>query len=221
MNIRSVLHILGWLSLLLGLLLLIPLAIALGYGGGWGGETWAFVGSFLISAALGFILKWRCKLDPDDFGVPEGFACVTLGWLLVTLLGALPFLFSGVCSGFVDAFFETMSGFTTTGATIIEDIEALPKGILFWRSFTHWLGGMGIVALSIAVLPMLGGGGNMLFRAEVPGPTTDKLHFWVAYYCLNWGSTAVSGSSGSCRRYQQPVLPFWLGSVITLPCCRV
>lgn len=175
MNIRSVLHILGWLSLLLGLLLLIPLCIALGYGGGWGGETWAFLGSFCIASALGFFMKWRFVLDREDFGIQEGFACVTLGWLLVTLLGALPFYLSGACRNFVDAFFETMSGFTTTGATIFEDIEALPKGILFWRSFTHWLGGMGIVALSIAVLPVLGGGGNMLFRAEVPGPTKDKL----------------------------------------------
>ncbi|MHC4941413.1 MAG: TrkH family potassium uptake protein [Planctomycetota bacterium] len=175
MNIRSVLHILGWLSLLVGLLMLLPLGAALYFADGWAGEAWAFLASFGFSLFFGFVLRWRFRFNPDDFGIPEGFASVTLGWLLVALLGAIPFYLSGVCTSVIDAVFETMSGLTTTGATIFTDIEALPPGILFWRSLTHWLGGMGIVALSIAVLPVLGGGGTMLFRAEVPGPTKDKL----------------------------------------------
>lgn len=205
MNIRAVLHILGWLSLLVGLLLLIPMVIALCMSGGWQGESWAFLWSFIIAVALGYFLKCRFKLDTQNFGIPEGFACVSLGWLLVSLLGAVPFVLAGACSNFVDAFFETMSGLTTTGATIFTDIEALPPGILFWRSFTHWLGGMGIVALSIAVLPVLGGGGTMLFRAEVPGPTKDKLApriaatakiLWYIYTALTLAEVALLWALG-------------------------
>jgi len=176
-NIRSVLHILGWLALLTGLLLLIPFGIALYCSDSFDTECTAFLVSIVIAVVIGMALKMRYSFDADNFSISEGFASVSLGWLAVVIIGAFPFYLSGVCSGWVDAFFETMSGFTTTGATIFsgEEIEALPAGILFWRSFTHWLGGMGIVALSIAVLPLLGGGGNMLFRAEVPGPVQDKL----------------------------------------------
>ncbi len=200
MNIRSVLHILGWLALLVGLFLLIPLAIALFHWGGFSRGAMAFLWTFLIAIVLGFSLKHFFKIDTDDFGVREGFASVTLGWVLVALIGALPFLFSGVCSSCVDAFFETMSGFTTTGATIFSNIEALPPEILFWRSFTHWVGGMGIVAPAVAVLPVLGAGGNMLFRAEVPGPTKDKLApriaqaakiLWIIYTVLTLAEVLI------------------------------
>ncbi|MFH2002980.1 MAG: TrkH family potassium uptake protein [Planctomycetota bacterium] len=175
MNFRSVLYILGCLSLLIGTLLIIPLAIALYCNVDDHGEAWAFLISILLSLVLGLILWKKNKVNADDFGIREGFASVTFGWILITLIGAIPFYLSGACTSMVDAVFETMSGLTTTGATIFTDIESLPPGILFWRSFTHWLGGMGIIALSVAVLPMLGGGGSMLFRAEVPGPTTEKL----------------------------------------------
>jgi trk system potassium uptake protein TrkH len=100
---------------------------------------------------------------------------VTLGWLVYSLFGALPFLFSGAMSSPIDACFETMSGFTTTGATILPALEHLPQSILFWRALTHWLGGMGIIVMSLAILPMLGVGGMQLFKAEVPGPTADRL----------------------------------------------
>ena len=102
-------------------------------------------------------------------------AVVGLGWLLAALFGALPFYLSGVTPSFVDAYFESMSGFTTTGSTILANIEACPKGVLFWRSFIHWLGGMGIVVLFVAILPLLRAGGRQLFRSEVPGPTADTL----------------------------------------------
>ena len=106
----------------------------------------------------------------------EGYLVVSLGWLLMALSGMLPYLFSGVFTSFSTAFFETMSGYTTTGSSVLSDIESLPKGILFWRSLTHWIGGMGIIVLAIAILPLLGIGGMQLFTAEAPGPNSDKLH---------------------------------------------
>ncbi|MCB0049912.1 MAG: TrkH family potassium uptake protein, partial [Caldilinea sp.] len=129
-----------------------------------------------------------------------GFAIVTFGWLLASAFGALPFVFSGAVPSYTDAFFETISGFTTTGATILTDIEAVPSGILFWRSFTHWLGGMGIILLSLAILPFLGVGGMQLFKAEVPGPVADKLTprvtqtakiLWAVYILLSVAETAL------------------------------
>ncbi|NNM06290.1 MAG: TrkH family potassium uptake protein, partial [Gemmatimonadetes bacterium] len=105
----------------------------------------------------------------------EGFAMVTFAWTGAALFGALPYLFTGTVQEVVPAFFESMSGFTTTGATIFTEIEGLPHGVLFWRSFTHWLGGMGIIVLAIAILPYLGVGGMQLFKAEVPGPTPERL----------------------------------------------
>ena len=106
----------------------------------------------------------------------EGYIIVTFGWIVMSLSGMLPYLFSGAIPGVTNAFFETISGYTTTGATILEDIEALPEGILLWRSLTHWIGGMGIIVLAIAILPLLGIGGMQLFAAEAPGPSADKLH---------------------------------------------
>lgn len=106
----------------------------------------------------------------------EGYIIVTFGWIIMSLSGMFPYLFSGTIPSITNAFFETMSGYTTTGATILQDIEVLPKGILLWRSLTHWIGGMGIIVLAIAILPLLGIGGMQLFAAEAPGPSTDKLH---------------------------------------------
>jgi trk system potassium uptake protein TrkH len=131
--------------------------------------------SILICLASGGILYaigWR---STQPILRREGMAVVGLGWLLAALFGALPFYLSGTTPLFVDAYFEAMSGFTTTGSTILTNIEATPKGILFWRSFTHWLGGMGIVVLFVAIRPMLRAGGKQLFRSEVPGPTADSL----------------------------------------------
>jgi trk system potassium uptake protein TrkH len=106
----------------------------------------------------------------------EGYIIVTFGWIFMSLAGAIPYLATGAIPTITNAFFETMSGYTTTGATILTDIEIMPKGILFWRSVTHWIGGMGIIVLAVAILPLLGIGGMQLFAAEAPGPGGDKLH---------------------------------------------
>jgi trk system potassium uptake protein TrkH len=129
----------------------------------------------------------------------EGMAIVALGWLAAGLFGALPFAFSGILSP-TDAVFESISGFTTTGASILTDVESLPKGLLMWRSLTHWLGGMGIIVLSLAILPFLGVGGMQLYKAEVPGPTPDKLKprikdtamlLWQVYVLLSVAQTVL------------------------------
>lgn len=127
-----------------------------------------------FSGVLSFFLNKGA--DNKSIGKREGYIIVTLSWVVFSVFGALPFWISGAIPLYTDAFFETMSGFSTTGATILTDIEAMPEGLLFWRSTTHWLGGMGIIVLSLAVLPILGIGGMQLFIAEVPGPTPDKLH---------------------------------------------
>ncbi len=108
-------------------------------------------------------------------GIREGFAIVGAGWLLASFLGALPYTLSGILPSYVDAVFETVSGLTTTGASVITDLEVVPNGILLWRSLTHWLGGMGIIVLFIAFLPEIGAGAIHMFRAEVPGPTADRV----------------------------------------------
>ncbi|MBW2450920.1 MAG: TrkH family potassium uptake protein, partial [Deltaproteobacteria bacterium] len=118
---------------------------------------------------------YRFCRSERDLSVRDGFAVVTFGWTFFALFGSLPFVFSGAIPSFLDAFFETMSGFTTTGSTILTNIEAIPESLLLWRSMTQWLGGMGIIVLSLAILPMLGVGGMQLFKAEVPGPTADRL----------------------------------------------
>ena len=116
------------------------------------------------------------KKDRSSIGKREGYLIVALTWIVISLFGTLPFLFSGTIPNFTDAFFETISGFTTTGATILTDIEVLPKNILYWRAMTHWIGGMGIIVLTVAILPFLGIGGLQLMIAEMPGITPDKLH---------------------------------------------
>jgi len=151
--------------------MLIPAGIALYYDEG---DAPALFISAALSVAAGF-LAFRFTRIADDISLKEGFAIVTFGWLAAALFGSLPFFLSHTMPSFIDCFFETMSGFTTTGASILDNIEALPRGILFWRSLTHWLGGMGIILLSLAIRPLLGIGGMQLYKAEVPGPTSDKL----------------------------------------------
>jgi trk system potassium uptake protein TrkH len=171
MNITLTLRILGALLLFLAIALLFPVPFSWFYGDGASG---AFILSALISAACGGLLFKSFESD-SDLSVREGFAIVSFGWTFFAVFGALPFVFSGAIPSFLDAFFETMSGFTTTGSTILTDIEAMPPSLLLWRSLTQWLGGMGIIVLSLAILPMLGVGGMQLFKAEVPGPTADRL----------------------------------------------
>jgi trk system potassium uptake protein TrkH len=171
MHIQLVIHILGFLLMFLAGSMLLPIPFSVYYGDGSYPYFLISSGVTLVAGLLAFKLTRRVR----EVRAREGFAIVTLGWTFFSLFGCLPFLLSGGIPGLTDAFFETMSGFTTTGATILHDIEILPQGLLFWRSLTHWMGGMGIIVLSLAILPFLGVGGMQLFRAEAPGPTPDKL----------------------------------------------
>ena len=136
----------------------------------------------------------------------EGYIIVTFGWLVMSASGVLPYLLSGAIPGITNAFFETISGYTTTGASILDDIESMPEGILFWRSLTHWIGGMGIIVLAIAILPLLGIGGMQLFSAEAPGPNADKLHpritdtakrLWLIYFGYTVAETILLKLAGN------------------------
>lgn len=176
-----VLGILGAFIFFMGFALLLPAGIDLIYGQ----DTWY---TFVVSAGIAFILGgllWFFFKPKEELRIREGFLVVSLTWLVLSLVGALPFTISGILPNYTDAVFETMSGLSTTGSTIMGGttstgivnpaIEDLPKSFLFWRSLAHWLGGMGIIVLSLAILPLLGIGGMQLFQAESPGPTADKL----------------------------------------------
>lgn len=183
-NYKAVLNILFALLLFLCVSLIIPALVAFFYNEG---DFWAFVITIISTLIIG-IPGYFITRDRSEMHLKEGFLIVSIGWILFALIGALPFKISGFIPSYTDAFFETMSGFTTTGASILGDIEALPHGLLFWRSFTHWLGGMGIILLSLAILPLLGIGGMQLFKAEVPGPTPDKLTPRIKHTAeLLWG----------------------------------
>ena len=170
MRFKAQAYLLGTLQYYLGIVMLFPL-------------LWAFTDprmlvSFIIpsviSFAAGFFLRYK-NAPPHDLTIKESFAFVALAWPMAALLGSLPYLFSGTFCNFIDALFESMSGFTTTGATVIEDIDALPQSILLWRSLTQWLGGMGIIVLFVAMLPRLGIRSINLLKAEVPGPGPERL----------------------------------------------
>lgn len=189
MSLRRVASVVGLLQVFVALSMLLPGAVALGYGEGDAPGIFLAAGAVL---ALGLAL-YKLTETSGDITLREGFAIVTMAWATTAASGALPYLFTGIVSSPVAAYFEAMSGFTTTGATIFTEIESLPHGILFWRSLTHWLGGMGIIVLVIAVLPYLGVGGMQLFRAEVPGPTPERLQpritqtaklLWLVYVGL-------------------------------------
>lgn len=154
---------------------------------------WGILAAGLITITLGFLMWFTNKNAPKNLQKKEGYIIVTFGWLILSLTGTLPYLLTGSIPDFTNAFFETLSGYSTTGSSILTDIEAMPKGILFWRSATHWIGGMGIIVLTIAILPLLGIGGMQLFLAEAPGPSADKMHpritetakrLWLIYFSL-------------------------------------
>jgi trk system potassium uptake protein TrkH len=201
MNVVLTLRILGALLLFLATALLVPVPCALICHDGTAG---AFVMAAAICAAVGGGMFATCRSE-RDLSVREGFAVVSFGWIAFALFGALPYVLSGGIPSYIDAFFETMSGFTTTGSTILANIEGLPPSLLFWRSFTQWLGGMGIIVLSLAILPMLGVGGMQLFKAEVPGPTADRLTpriqdtaklLWGVYVLLSAVETGLLMAGG-------------------------
>jgi trk system potassium uptake protein TrkH len=169
---RRVAYLLSSLLLFTSATLVVPLGVSIGYGEN--RATTAFIYTILIGVVAGIagLLLFRCDLA--GMQRREGFAVVAIGWALACLLGSLPFFLSGQL-GLLDSWFESASGFTGTGASVIRDVEVVPHGILFWRSFTHWLGGMGFVVLYIALFPLLGVGAMQLYKAETPGPDKDRL----------------------------------------------
>ncbi len=172
-NFKAIISILGLLLILNGGFMLLCLPVSIYYDDG----QWH---ALLLSGVLTSLIGLFAYLFTKDKGNSslkkrDGYLVVTLGWLGMTFFGTLPYLISGEIPYFTDAFFETMSGFTTTGASILNDIESVGKGILMWRSLTQWIGGMGIIVLTVAILPLLGIGGMQLFVAEAPGVTPDKL----------------------------------------------
>jgi trk system potassium uptake protein TrkH len=204
MNLRAVIRVLGFLLLVTAAGLLLPALVAAIYREADGG-------SYLLSSGVGVVVGSLLMLigrGAAEARAREGFAIVTLGWLAVGLLGALPYCLSGQIPSFTDAVFESISGFTTTGASILDDIEGRSHATLLWRALTHWFGGMGIVLLAVAILPLLGVGGMQLYRAEVPGPVPDRLKprirqtaklLWGVYLLLTVleiGALMIAGMHG-------------------------
>ncbi len=218
MNVRQVIFALGRLLQVLAGAMVIPAAIA--YAEAWpiavgrllvDGRTAGFLYAIIASLIAGTLLALVPKEPLRGNAVREGFAIVTFGWLVMTLFGCLPLFFyfvttlskvtaAGLALSFTDAFFEIMSGLTTTGATILRDIETVPRGLLFWRSMTHWLGGMGIVTLVLAVFPAFGIAAYQMFRGEVPGPTAERLRprlaqtakvLWWVYALLTFAEVGL------------------------------
>ncbi len=173
MRPKPVFNIIGILILFLGLSMAVPAGVSVVFQDG---STRALVLSMIIAAGVGLVVFLTTRgREEMRLGHRDGLAVVTLGWAVAGLVGTLPYLLSGAIPGFTNAYFESLSGFTTTGASILQDIESLPQGILLWRSLTQWFGGMGIIVLSVAILPFLGIGGMQLYKAEVPSPVVDKL----------------------------------------------
>ncbi|MBE9504857.1 MAG: TrkH family potassium uptake protein [Proteobacteria bacterium] len=192
MQFRLLFHTLSILTIFLGVSMLLPLCVGFIYGEN---DVKAFSISLLLCLLFGAILYVITRNPKKEISHKEGFAIVTLGWITVAFWGGFPYLLSGSLHSFTDAYFESVSGFTTTGSTVITNIESMSHAILIWRSFTQWLGGMGIILLSIAILPLLGVGGMQLYKAEVPGPVKDKLRprigetaklLWKVYLLLTF-----------------------------------
>ncbi|MBN1842957.1 MAG: TrkH family potassium uptake protein [Deltaproteobacteria bacterium] len=173
MRIRYTLHLVGILTIFLGLTMVFPLLFGLFYQDE---SVGPLAKSIVVTLGSGAALYFVFRSAKDEMmSHREGMGVVALGWTAAGLFGALPYYWGGVFNTFADAFFESLSGFTTTGASVLCNIEMVPRGFLFWRSLTHWLGGMGIIVLSLAILPLLGIGGMQLYKPEVPGPVPDKL----------------------------------------------
>lgn len=174
LNYKVVFFILGVLLIIEGAFMLINIPVSLFYKDN--DALYLFVSAFL-TLLTGFLMWAGFRTCKKSVGKREGFLVVTFGWIIFSAFGALPFVISNQgIPNYTDAFFETMSGFTTTGASVLNDIESLSHGLLFWRSIIQWLGGMGIIVLSLVILPIMGIGGMQLFVAEVPGPIPDKIH---------------------------------------------
>ncbi len=193
----------GALLWCVGATMMLPLGFSLAYGDGAHGPIVQSMGVAAVAGAV-FFLPSR-QGTPPSIGHREGILVVALGWIGAAALGALPFYLADTFPTFTDAFFESMSGFTTTGASVLTDIEKVPRGLLLWRGLTHWLGGMGIIVLSLAILPFLGVGGMQLYKAEVPSPVPDKLRprikdtaslLWKVYILFTVAETALLMAGG-------------------------
>ena len=202
LNYKIIFHFLGLLILFNGGFMLLSAFISLVYEDG---VTLALSFASIVAIVSGGLVMLFTRNHTKEMNKREGYIVVAFGWIIMTLSGTLPYLFTESIPSFTNAFFETMSGYTTTGATILNDIEAVPKGVLFWRSLTHWIGGMGIIVLAIAILPLLGIGGMQLFAAEAPGPSTDKLHpritdtakrLWLIYFGYTAAETLFLNLAG-------------------------
>ena len=173
LNLRIITHLMGLLLLFNGAFMLLAALVSGLYHDG---VTQEITLSAILTLLIGILAMFFTRGHDKEVKRKEGYLIVTLGWLVMSVSGILPYYLSGAIPSITDAFFETISGYTTTGASILNDIERLPRGIIFWRSLTHWIGGMGIIVLAVAILPLLGIGGMQLFAAEAPGPNADKLH---------------------------------------------
>ncbi|MCI5727779.1 MAG: TrkH family potassium uptake protein [Clostridium sp.] len=171
MNFRMVLKIIGTVIKYEAILLLLPLFVALYYKQS---DAYAFLITALITFPIGLLLS-KIKINKKEMYAKEGFLIVGISWIIISFVGGLPFVISGAIPSIIDSFFETVSGFTTTGATILTEIESLPKGILFWRSLTHWIGGMGFLIFILALIPSLGSNTIHLLKAESAGPSPSKI----------------------------------------------
>ena len=202
MNMKLLLRLIGSILLVEAAAMVPSLVISLAYGDG---DAMAFVWTILILCAAGLPACLLCRTGKQNLRAREGFLAVALSWVLLAAFGALPFVFSGVIPNYVNALFESVSGFTTTGASIMPEVENQPHGIMFWRSFTHWIGGMGVLVLTLALLPQMSGRTSHLVRAESPGPTLSKVAprmgdtakiLYLIYSVLtvmNWGALLLAG----------------------------
>ena len=171
MNYRMISNILGWLLVFESMFMAVPLITAIIYAES---TIWVFLGTAAFCLAAGVLIT-RKKPSNTTLYSREGFIIVALSWIILSLFGAVPFILSGVIPSFVDALFEAVSGFSTTGATVINDVETAPRSILMWRSFTHWVGGMGVLVFIMAFIPLSGGQNMHIMKAESPGPSVGKL----------------------------------------------
>lgn len=199
MRFKFIFKIFAYLVLIVSIFMILPAFVAYYYKEFFVAKVFIYTMIFNISVSLIMIFSLR-KVKSDYISSADGMFLVSIGWIVISVASAVPYLFSGVATSFVDAFFESISGYTTTGATIFKSVEDLPKSILFWRSLTHWLGGMGIVVLTVAILPLLGIGGMQLIKAEAPGPSVDKIspritttakYLWFIYIALTFAEMVL------------------------------
>ena len=202
LNYKIIVFLMGVLLLFNGGLMLLSALVSYSHQDGVAFEI--TLAAFLV-LSIGFLFMLYGRQHEKQIQKREGYLIVSLGWVLMAVSGTIPYLLTGTFSDFTSSFFEAMSGYTTTGATVLNDIESIPKGVLFWRSTTHWIGGMGIIVLAIAILPFLGIGGIQLFTAEAPGPGGDKLHpritdtakrLWLIYLVYTFLETLLLWLAG-------------------------